>query len=298
MPKASSVCRVIKNSNYTTMSNYHLRSKNLSLKAIGLLSKVFSLPDDWDYSISGLVAICKENETAVKSTLNELKEWGYLIVTKAKSSETGRFIYSYDFYEYSEKDTVVFKKPAVIKPEISSDKSPDNPDIYFPDIESPGVENLPLENPPLENPPVDNPDMEIPSVENQGQLNTNKLNTDKSNKENKIKTNTAPYDFSDEKISSADRKKETRKLYAEDVKLSEREYQALCDNYSIPFADKCIEILNNYKLSSGKKYKSDYHAILSWVVGRTKQQYPELSAFKKPVTDNEDDYSNPFTDII
>ncbi len=227
MPKTSSVCIVIKNSNYTTMSNYHLRSKNLSLKAIGLLSKVFSLPDDWDYSISGLVAICKENETAVKTTLNELKEWGYLIVTKAKSSENGRFIYSYDFYEYSEKDTVVFKKPAVPKPDISSDKSPDNPYVYSPAIESPGVENLPLENPPVENPVMENP-----QVENQGQLNTNKLNTDKSNKDNKIKTNTAPCVFSDEKISS-DRKKETRNLYAEDVKLSEREYQALCDNYSI-----------------------------------------------------------------
>ena len=38
----SSVCRVNKNANYTVMSNYHLRSTNLSLKAIGLLSKVLS----------------------------------------------------------------------------------------------------------------------------------------------------------------------------------------------------------------------------------------------------------------
>ena len=36
----SSVCRVNKNANYTVMSNYHLRSTNLSLKAIGLLSQV------------------------------------------------------------------------------------------------------------------------------------------------------------------------------------------------------------------------------------------------------------------
>lgn len=40
----SSVCRVNKNANYTVMSNYHLRSTNLSLKAIGLLSKVLSNP--------------------------------------------------------------------------------------------------------------------------------------------------------------------------------------------------------------------------------------------------------------
>ena len=42
------VMRVEKNQNYTTMSNYHLRDTSLSLKAIGLLSKILSLPDDWD----------------------------------------------------------------------------------------------------------------------------------------------------------------------------------------------------------------------------------------------------------
>ncbi len=50
----SSVCRVNKNSNYTVMSNFHLRSKTLSLKAVGLLSKVLSLIDEWDYVEYGL----------------------------------------------------------------------------------------------------------------------------------------------------------------------------------------------------------------------------------------------------
>ena len=72
-----SVVRINKNKNYTVMSNYHLRDKNMSLKAIGLLSKMLSLPDDWDYSISGLVSICKENETAIKNTLKELEKFGY-----------------------------------------------------------------------------------------------------------------------------------------------------------------------------------------------------------------------------
>ena len=84
----SSVCRVNKNANYTVMSNYHLRSTNLSLKAIGLLSKVLSLPENWDYSISGLTAICKEKETAIKAALDELKHWGYLTVTKLMPNET------------------------------------------------------------------------------------------------------------------------------------------------------------------------------------------------------------------
>jgi hypothetical protein len=97
-----SVTRVHKTSNYTVMSNYHLRDKNLSLKAKGLMSVVLALPEDWGYSISGLVAICKEQETAVKAGLEELKEYGYLRVTKYNpdKTESGRFEYVYDFFEH------------------------------------------------------------------------------------------------------------------------------------------------------------------------------------------------------
>ena len=102
----STICRVEKRNNYTVMSNFHLQSKNLSLKAVGLLSKILSLPDDWVFTVSGLVSICKEKETAVKSALKELKKWGYLKVTKMNSDETdsGRYEYVYTFYEYSELD--------------------------------------------------------------------------------------------------------------------------------------------------------------------------------------------------
>lgn len=95
------VIRVNKTNNYTVMSNYHLREHEMSLKAKGLLSFMLSLPDNWDYSINGLVAICKENETAIKSTLNELKDFGYLNVTKLmpNESKTGRIEYLYDIYE-------------------------------------------------------------------------------------------------------------------------------------------------------------------------------------------------------
>ena len=57
------------------MSNYHLKDKNMSFKAKGLLSMMLSLPDDWDYSIKGIVSISKENgEKANKNNINELKE--------------------------------------------------------------------------------------------------------------------------------------------------------------------------------------------------------------------------------
>ena len=163
---ASSVCRVNKNANYTVMSNYHLRSTNLSLKAIGLLSKVLSLPENWDYSISGLTAICKEKETAIKAALDELKYWGYLVVTKLMPNETnsGRIEYVYDFYEYSEKDT----PDADQNDDDTYDEDGDVSTISVKNApqgaEKQGIENLPLEILPIE----------IQAVENQGQINTKK----------------------------------------------------------------------------------------------------------------------------
>lgn len=68
----SSVVRVHKNTDFTIMSNHHLRNQKLSLKAVGLMSKILSLPCDWNYSIAGLVKICKEGETAVRAALHEL----------------------------------------------------------------------------------------------------------------------------------------------------------------------------------------------------------------------------------
>lgn len=95
------VIRVNKTKDYTVMSNIHLKEKDMSLKAKGLLSLMLSLPEDWDYSITGLVALCKENESAIKSTLGELKYFGYLIVTKKMPNETesGRIEYEYNVYE-------------------------------------------------------------------------------------------------------------------------------------------------------------------------------------------------------
>ena len=98
-----SVIRVEKTKNYTVMSNYHFKEKEMSLKAKGLLSLMLSLPDNWDYSIAGLVAICKENETAIKSALKELQQFGYVKVDKIMPDKTdsGRIEYIYNIYEQS-----------------------------------------------------------------------------------------------------------------------------------------------------------------------------------------------------
>lgn len=90
--------RINKNRNYTVMSNYHLRDKNLSLKAKGLLSFMLSLPETWDYSMNGLVFICKENITSIRSTLSELEKFNYLKREQIRDKEE-KFKYNYLIYE-------------------------------------------------------------------------------------------------------------------------------------------------------------------------------------------------------
>ena len=93
-----SVFKIEKSRNYTVMSNYHLRDKNLSYKAKGLLSFMLSLPEDWDYSINGLVSISKEGVKAIRNILQELQRYGYLVIEK-KQNEVGQFEYEYLIYE-------------------------------------------------------------------------------------------------------------------------------------------------------------------------------------------------------
>lgn len=95
------IFRINKTENYVTMSNLHFKEKRMSLKAKGLLSQMLSLPDDWDYSIGGLVSINKESEASIKATLKELKQFGYLKITKLYPNETEskRIEYIYDIYE-------------------------------------------------------------------------------------------------------------------------------------------------------------------------------------------------------
>ena len=95
------VFKIEKNKNYTVISNYHLRDRNLSYKAKGLLSFMLSLPEDWDYSLKGLCKISKENETSIKTGLKELKDYGYLVIDKLFPNQTksGKIEYRYNIYE-------------------------------------------------------------------------------------------------------------------------------------------------------------------------------------------------------
>ena len=74
--EAMAVFRVEKSRGYTVMSNHHLRNKELSLKAKGLLSQMLSLPEDWDYTLAGLSHINRESIDAIRTAVWELEKAG------------------------------------------------------------------------------------------------------------------------------------------------------------------------------------------------------------------------------
>lgn len=75
--------------------------------------------------------------------------------------------------------------------------------------------------------------------------------------------------------------------FADFVHMTDEENKKLREKYGLPFTDACIEKLNNYKGASGKKYISDYRAILHWVVDEVKKSWkgsfpdPQIEAKKR-----------------
>ena len=87
------VFRVERNSGYTVMSNHHLRNKELTLKAKGLLSQMLSLPEDWDYALAGLSYINRESIDAIRTAVWELEKAGYLLLRCRKGFDRQRYLY-------------------------------------------------------------------------------------------------------------------------------------------------------------------------------------------------------------
>ena len=139
------VFRVERTHDYTVMSNFHLKDKRLSLKAKGLLSQMLSLPDDWDYTLSGLCFINRESKDAIRSAINELERAGY-IRRRQTTDATGKF----GSNEYS-----IYERPIT-----------DSPSLGSPSSEKPTTEK-PIAEKPLPGTPT--------------QLNTKKSSTQKQN---------------------------------------------------------------------------------------------------------------------
>ena len=91
--------------------------------------------------------------------------------------------------------------------------------------------------------------------------------------------------------TSSKTEKEVIKM-AEFVSMTQDELDKLVDKYGKDFTDKCIEVLDNYKGSSGKKYKSDYRAILTWVVGKVNENKQKEKKTNAYVNETQSEYND------
>ena len=156
------VFRVERNTGYTVMSNHHLRNKELTLKAKGLLSQMLSLPEDWDYTLAGLSHINREKIDAIREAVKELEKAGYIVRSRERD-EKGRLRGA---------DYVIYEQPQPREPEAATSG------------EQPPTSDLPtLENPTLDNPTLEKPTQEKPTLENPMQLNKDIQKTDLPKKE-------------------------------------------------------------------------------------------------------------------
>ena len=158
------VFRIEKTRDYTVMSNYHLRDMELSCKACGLLSKMLSLPEEWDYTTRGLARICKDGVDSIGSALKELERRGYLVRNRVRDDK-GRI---------RDTEYIIYETPHLPSPDTEELDTPvpdtETPDMTLPDIAYPDTEN----------PDMDKLDTEAPRLGNPAQLNTKKSITQKS----------------------------------------------------------------------------------------------------------------------
>ena len=115
------VFRVEKNKGYTVMSNHHLRNKELSLKAKGLLSQMLSLPEDWDYTLAGLSLINRESIDAIRTAVWELEKAGYITRRQGRDEKGKMTAIEYTIYEQPQPpalDCPVLENPTQLNKEL------------------------------------------------------------------------------------------------------------------------------------------------------------------------------------
>ncbi len=110
------VFRVEKTKDFTVMSNHHLRNKELSLKAKGLLSVMLGLPDSWNYTLNGLASISKEKVDAIRTTINELEKAGYIERHRIRNEKGQLKESEYIIHEQPILDTPILENPTLDKP--------------------------------------------------------------------------------------------------------------------------------------------------------------------------------------
>ena len=237
------VFRVERNKGYTVMSNHHLRNKELSLKAKGLLSQMLSLPEDWDYTLAGLSFINREKIDAIREAIKELERAGYIVRSRERD-EKGRLRGT---------DYVIFEQPQT------------SPVSDLPTLDNPTLEKPTQEKPTLENPTQLNKDIQKTDLPKKEKSNTDLSSTDSIPIHS---LNPLPYDG--EAATPPERKrKETTDAYSvyEEIIKDNIEYNILLQDMKFDHdrLNEIVDIILETVCTSRKKIRiagDDYPAEL------------------------------------
>lgn len=140
--------------NFTIVSNGILQEKSLTLKERGMLATLLSFPDNWNFTVAGLMEIIPERKDAINNAINSLEKKGY-VKRYRQRDEKGQFM----------KFTVieVFDTPQNWDDNDSNDDD-DNSGVALNDIDDSREEEPKLDNPVSDNPMSDNPTLGNPTL--------------------------------------------------------------------------------------------------------------------------------------
>lgn len=178
------------NKGFTTMLNDHFYDSRLSWGAKGMLSNVFSLPDNWEFSLKGFQAMASDGERVVRSCLFELEWFGYLQRIQIRNRKGKILDYDYEFFnesqfpdkkdklpKWGERKAFQFVKTRIINEETGEtieerpfsqcERTGNNPERQNVDVD---------ENPERQNVEMGFVELQNAETESVGQLNTNELN--------------------------------------------------------------------------------------------------------------------------
>lgn len=225
------VFRVEKNSNYTTMCNYHLRDRSITLKAKGLLSMLLSLPEKWHYSVRGLAAISLEGTDGIVAALRELEGHGYLERRQSRMAN-GRM---------GETEYTIYEMPKGL------------PDKALPCTGKPYAAG---------------PGTASPS---QIRKDVSRKETEKKESLKKELFKNGSNEVSSGTEEEGDRDSLLIKKYGlyQNVFLTEEELEHLRAEFPADYLER-LERLSEYMASTGKSYKSHLATIRSWARKETK----------------------------
>ena len=226
------VFRVERNRGYTVMSNHHLRNRDLTLKAKGLLSQMLSLPDNWDYTLAGLSRINRESIDAIRTAVWELEKAGYITRRQGRDEKGKMTAIEYTIYE-----------------------QPQPPELDCPVLENPTADNPILENPTTDNPTSENPTQLNKDIQRTYLPKKEKSNTDLSSTHSIPIHSLNPLPYGEDETAQPPERKRTERndayrVYEEIIK-DNIAYDILLQDRSLD-RDRLNEIVYFMQLASTK----------------------------------------------